>query len=176
MRTKKFIDVYDGLFDYEYRESLYFKISSMPFYLNGSDKSYGNSARGQIYSGVGPEFLAETKFEDTEAFAFLHRKYNLSGCEITQARINASNSAERNVVHSDNSAVTLLYYANPEWKLEWGGHTLFMDERLNEPKKLCLYKPGRLVMFDGSIPHMIQTPTIFCPTTRFSFVIQYRRK
>ena len=133
--------MYDGLFDFEYRNFLYSRISSAPFYLNGRDSPYASSSSGQIYSGLGPDFLAETRFEDSDAFAFLHKKYNLGDCEITQARINASNSAEKNAIHSDNSAVTLLYYANPEWNLEWGGHTLFMDERLNEPKKLCLYKP-----------------------------------
>jgi hypothetical protein len=52
---------------------------------------------------------------------------------------------------------TVLVYMNPTWHPEWAGETVFFDEDL-DAKYICQPRPGRVVMFDGRIPHTGRPP------------------
>ena len=93
-----------------------------------------------------------------------------------QCRINLSAPHQKNRIHTDEDALTLVYYVNPKWDFTWGGHTLFMDDLLQEAEYTCIYKPGRVVIFDGTIPHMIMNESSLCPDYRLTFAIQWKTK
>ena len=50
-----------------------------------------------------------------------------------------------------------------------------MDDLLQEAEYTCIYKPGRVVIFDGTIPHMIMNESSLCPDYRLTFAIQWRK-
>jgi Rps23 Pro-64 3,4-dihydroxylase Tpa1-like proline 4-hydroxylase len=53
---------------------------------------------------------------------------------------------------SNIPSMSFLYYLNLEWKKEWGGETIFADD--NENSEIAIdFVPGRIVLFDSSIPH-----------------------
>jgi len=52
--------------------------------------------------------------------------------------------------HNDGPVITCLFYINPEYNINEGGETQFLiDDNIVGIKA----KPGRLVIFDGKIPH-----------------------
>ena len=100
-------------------------------------------------------------FLDTLKEKKIDFNFDIFNSEIQQVRINLSTLHDVNRIHVDGrGSKTLLYYPNLKWEFEWGGHTVFLDDDLTDVEHCCVYKPGRLVLFDGSIPH-----TIFSPTT-----------
>jgi len=65
----------------------------------------------------------------------------------------------------------LLYYVNLEWKDGWHGETLFYSENLNKVEFCCPFTPGRLIVFDGSIPHTLRPQSIAAPNLRFTLTM-----
>lgn len=104
----------------------------------------------------------------------------LNNCEIDQIRVNLSTLHDDNRIHTDgsrmNDPITLLYYANTRWDTSWGGYTLFMNDELTEVEYCSIYKPGRVILFDGSIPHSVAAPTKTAESFRYTFVIQYKKR
>lgn len=170
--TGKSIAVYDDLFSYHERDKWFAFITGSFFKVNGGDSSTAYGSSWQLFSSFSEDDLLAMGFYSSAGFKHIDEIHGISKRRIKQIRVNMSYLGESNVVHTDTDGLTLLYYPNLDWKLEWGGHTLFMDDNLNNPEYTCLYKPGRVVVFDGSIPHMIMTPTAMANTPRFSFVIQ----
>lgn len=170
VRTKsgKTIEIYHNLFSYKERCDIYHFAKNLSFTVSGD----------HVYSKLTNQLACNLSKNDVEKIPFLTnplvqeviRKNNLSN--VFQCRINLSNCSEYNTVHYDNSKVTLLYYVNMEWKLEWGGQTLFLNEDLTKVEHCSLTEPGKLIVFEGSIPHMLVNPTIYAEESRFVFVLQ----
>tara|TARA_B100000287_G_scaffold402367_1_gene423220 strand:- start:1151 stop:1864 length:714 start_codon:yes stop_codon:yes gene_type:complete len=53
---------------------------------------------------------------------------------------------------------TVLVYMNPAWDPQWGGETIFYNDDL-DAVRLVQPRPGRVVIFDGRIPHTGRPPT-----------------
>lgn len=88
--------------------------------------------------------------------------------KLERAIVNLSYPTEPHWCHTHENQTVLLYYANPYWQEEHGGETLFMSEDLEEIEFASIYKPGRVIVFDGEIPHTIRPQSILAPTFRFS--------
>ena len=68
--------------------------------------------------------------------------------------------------------MTVLVYLNAEWMPNWGGETIFYDHNLDAAKVVSL-KPGRVVMFDGRIPHTGRAPNRVTPYNRYILAYKY---
>lgn len=80
-------------------------------------------------------------------------------------------------IHKDydseiSNAKTLLIYMNYEWKPEWGGHTVI--EKSEGEYVSILPKPGKAILFDGTLNHVGLEPTIHCNTMRVTVVYKMR--
>ena len=175
--NNKEIMVFDDLIPYATRSGIYRFINSSLFRPDGKDAGYPEDAgEYHLYSSYSKDDLNNMKFlEIPEIQPIL--KY-VEGYDIQQIRVNLSTLNDKNHFHSDGnntkaSIKTLIYYPNMKWNIEWGGHTLFADESISDIEYCTLYKPGRIILFDGSIPHCILPPTNLAPSYRYSFVIQY---
>lgn len=166
----KLLEVYDDCFTYNERTEWYKFVKNSFFKSDGSD--YDGTNKTQLYSSYSIEDIASMGFLNSPGFKKIDDEYQLLDRGIKQARVNLSPPSECATVHTDRDGLTLLYYANVEWDLNWSGHTLFMDDTLSEAEYTCLYKPGRVVLFDGSIPHMILSISPAVKTHRYSFAIQ----
>jgi hypothetical protein len=168
-RDEKLIRVYDDVFSYQEKCNLFRFFRSSLYRSDSGD----NNSEDQIYSNFSTLDVENSGIKNIENFKKIINNFDLANKNIKQIRVNLTTPAEKNRIHSDGFGITLIYYANLEWELDWGGHTLFLEETLQEARYVCFYKPGRIVVFDGSIPHMIMTPSNLCPTSRYSFVIQF---
>ena len=173
MSETKILDIHDNLFSFHERTQFYNFLRQSFYKTTGGDIYMANNNSEQLFSPFIETDVREMGFLDTDGYKNLCDKYNLTSMKVVQYRVNLSTVCDKNYIHIDNKGLTLLYFSNLNWEVSWGGHTLFMDDHLTEAKYTCLNKPGRVAVFDGSIPHMIMTPSFVCPEFRYSFVIQY---
>jgi len=173
LMSGKLLVVYDNLFSYHERKDWFTFIKNSLYKVDGiEDISYSNQPF-QLYSSYSKQDVDSMGFFNSNGFKQIDKDYQLSNKKVRQARVNLSPASERNNVHTDGNKLTLLYYCNLRWETNWGGHTLYMDDKLLDAEYACLYTPGRVVLFDGSIPHMIMSPTPTAELHRFSFAIQF---
>jgi SM-20-related protein len=70
--------------------------------------------------------------------------------------------------HTHKNQWSIIYYANLDWKPEWGGETLFYNDDHSEILYASVYTPQRLIIFDGEIPHTIRQQNYLAPHYRFT--------
>jgi hypothetical protein len=176
LSNSKEILIFDNLLNYETKVSLYNFIRQSLFNLNGGDNHYlENKGDFNLYSQFSKEDLSRMNFLNISEIK--HVLNLVDGYNIRQIRVNLATLNDKNRFHCDahnaKKCLTLIYYPNLQWNIEWGGHTLFANDDLSEIEYCSIYKPGRIILMDGNIPHCILPPTNLAPSYRFSFVIQY---
>lgn len=90
-----------------------------------------------------------------------------------RAYINHSIPGDAYHMHRDESAVTVLYYANLRWEAEWGGETIYFDED-SDARVVISPRPGRLVVARGAILHRGNVPARDCPEERLTIAYKLR--
>lgn len=172
----KEIHIYDELFDFREQTFFYNFMINSYFKFNKSDTSLLEN-RGEYglysdYSSTDVEKLGILSSKGSEVFLD-----KIAGLTLRQARINMSTLYDKNRFHIDTDfsgkAVTLLYYANLNWNIESSGHTLFSTDDREDIEFCIMYKAGRVVIFDSTIPHCILSPNTVSPAYRLSFALQY---
>ena len=98
----------------------------------------------------------------------LTRPYSLLVSYLQKSHFHVDNHPNEN-----QKVYTLLYYANLTWQNDWGGETVFLNKNADEVIYTSLYKPGRIIIFDSTIPHKPCTQTFNAPQFRFTFVTNY---
>ena len=96
---------------------------------------------------------------------------------LYSAYINCLKAGDTPGVHVDapywiEENKTVLLYLNPEWSPNYGGETIFYDHRL-EAQRIVSPIPGRVVMFDGRVPHSGRPPTNRYPINRYIISFKY---
>ena len=96
--------------------------------------------------------------------------------------INLGTISDSNQIHTDSecrysqrlsTSKTVLYYANTEWKHEYGGQTIFYDPNDISNSYIIDFIPGRLVIFDGEIPHNVLPRSLASPSYRFTVALKW---
>lgn len=91
------------------------------------------------------------------------------GYQIQRIYANGQTAGLDGRFHADSQQAgdfTLLVFAIPEWKPEWGGEFVLRPEG-REPIYI-LPKPNRALLFDATIPHMGRGPNRGCYELRVS--------
>ena len=90
----------------------------------------------------------------------LKEKYKLESIQL-----NGQSMGQKGTVHIDNGyndgKKTLMVFINSKWKSKWGGDFQLLEEYNDNAKiiKSIKYVPGRVILFDGNIPHRGLSPT-----------------
>ena len=66
---------------------------------------------------------------------------------------------------------TVIFFTNDEWNRDWGGETVFYEG--DEIAKSVLPKPGRVISFDGRIPHSGRPPITPSHRPRYITVMKF---
>ena len=92
--------------------------------------------------------------------------------------MNLATTSDFDTIHIDDNHLekpkTALYYPHPDWNIHWGGHTFFFNENLDSIEYTAAYKPGRLVIFDGSIPHCGSPPFASAQDKRYVVTCKFQ--
>ena len=96
---------------------------------------------------------------------------------LYSAYINVLKAGDTPGVHVDapywvEDNKTVILYLNPEWNPNFGGETVFYDHRL-EAQRIVSPIPGRIVIFDGRVPHSGRPPTNRYPINRYIMSFKY---
>ncbi len=144
--------VYDEVIPKEdiqiYRDILLYRC---PFFYGESDKA------GKPPSGLVCDFekIKLDKRFKTLLIDFINKIYEkdekIKNMKLFRVYLNYFSPNDNPLFHIDGQhLVTCLYYLNPEYDLDEGGETQFI---LDDEIKGIRSKPGRLVIFDGSLKH-----------------------
>ena len=110
------------------------------------------------YAGILPYF--EKCINETEWF---------TNNKLSKIILNLVRSDDVHYIHSHVGQQVLLYYVNLDWMDGWYGETLFYDSYdSNNVIFTSTYKPGRIILFDGNIPHAIRPQSVKAPKFRFT--------
>jgi hypothetical protein len=74
--------------------------------------------------------------------------------------------------HPGTNHLTALWFIAREWDMEWGGETLFFNSK-QDAEFVVSPRPGRLVIFDGSITHVGRPPNRICFAPRYTFAFKF---
>ena len=167
--------VYDNTFGFNRRLEILDFILNSVYRPTGSDVKdlVSRHSDYQMHSVFSEDDVKNIGFFDSDKIMEIASIHDLDRRQLKHARVNLGMLGEKNRVHTDGEGVTLIYYANIEWDVTWGGHTHFLNESADEIEMTVTNKSGRIVVFDGMIPHLINTPSVLSPIHRFTFALQY---
>lgn len=171
---KEKIWVFDNLFTFAERAALYefflgsrfsFDRGAFPFPEAGSNVF-------QLRSTYNDSDVKNSKFFDNQKVQAVLQNLNVDLFGMMSSRVNACLPSDVYLYHTDSpdvNCVTLLYFANLEWKPEWEGETIFAESDGKNIFYSASFVPGRLVAFNSSIPHKSSQPSFGAKYHRFVF-------
>ena len=170
------IDVLDNVFTLDSRTNFYKTIRDSKFKIGWEDTS---EIEYQNYKYLHSEYDSQDldrlgfadRLLDIEFGHHLFSQYNIQQCIV-----NLSKPGDFYLNHTHGSAKVLLYYANIRWKEEWSGETLFYNDNMQDILFASPYTPGRLILFDGNMPHTIRSQSSIAPQYRFTFTMFLLKK
>jgi hypothetical protein len=153
--NKPFINVIDNYFDqYSILESYYYFRDIVPWRFIGSGAD--NTRWRKFKYDLNFKNKIELKFKkETEAILKNSNYFDILKPERVYA--SASPYGTVNLPHKDyegTDGLTIMYYLNESWNLDFGGETVFYNEQNDEIQKSVIPKPGRVLFFDGNITHV----------------------
>ena len=126
---------------------LYRLLTSIDSYMS---KSNGERFFGSTLSEVDIKSLG---IFETAAFTSLSSMFNNK--KILRSWILCTTPSTKYLYHTDRhheASLTFLYYINDYWHPEWGGETIFCNDK-GEPEIAVECKPNRIVVFPSNVFH-----------------------
>ena len=157
--------ILDNLFDHKYLCELHEEVERAPFVpanianattwpyrTEGSHKLFGSF----LYRRVS-KYVLEYNCPSIIMNAFEYIMLEVLKQELTllSAHINLQISDQDGSYHTDGTP-QLVIFANSIWKKDWGGEFIYRDKAV---EKTIDFVPGRVIFFDGNIPHRGLAPT-----------------
>jgi len=91
--------------------------------------------------------------------------------------VNLVKSDDVHHIHTHRFNQVALYYINLNWQDGWYGETLFFDKfNTNNIVFASSFVPGRIVLFDGDIPHSIRPQSRIATKFRMTLSLFYISK
>jgi SM-20-related protein len=94
---------------------------------------------------------------------------------LVRGQVNVTTLGDVQFVHADvGVSVTAVYFANPEWHVDWLGELLFYDAAESEVVAAVTPKPGRMVVFESSARHRAGIPSVLCRIPRVTVALKFK--
>lgn len=168
--NNKTIKIYDNLFDLNYRQTLYNYVDTSRYVIGWSDTNIPEKQQYRnLHSNYNEDDLKTIQYlQILESVGILKE---VEGLELKRAVVNLSTPSDAHFIHSHPEKKVILYYANLEWQDGWHGETLFFEDNSREVVYASSYTPGRVIVFDGGIPHSIRPQSILAAKFRFTLAL-----
>jgi hypothetical protein len=102
----------------------------------------------------------------------LQTEFGFNWIDLQYVGLNSQTQEMHGTIHADchddnTQNLSFLYYPNEHWEKHWGGQLRFFEEVIagldnrKDGKQIAEvdFKPNRLVIFDGRVPHGADAPT-----------------
>ena len=172
------IEYFDNIIPFKTRHDILELCLSSSLYLGWSDRSkLGNAADDSnksipcLHSKWTEErinrsdilFYVDDCIQKTSWFKYKN---------LNKVILNVVRTDDVHYIHVHPNEFAVLYYVNLDWKDGWYGETLFYNpNNLDEIIHTSIYKPGRIILFDGEIPHAIRPQSSNAPKYRLSLTL-----
>lgn len=172
MTTGKEIHIYDNLLPLQLRDSIFGFIKNSMFRIGWQDGSHDEAVKHKYlystYSDLDTQSCGLLPYLHKTAIAEL-----IKDLKLEKSIVNLSVPTDTHFAHAHPEKLVVLYYANMKWEQHWHGETLFYTESLEDIELAIRYKPGRIVVFDASIPHSIRPQSIAADHYRFTYAMTF---
>ncbi len=174
----KDIIVYDGIFSQQELFEIYLHIDNRDYRKHNLDDVLHHNKQVDV------KWSSEIKNSEI-LFEILLSKYSTSISEIKDQKynllrtyVNYAVPGTVDLIHDDaphykKNHYTLLHYGNFTWHSNWHGETVFYDSNYSEILFTSVFKPGRIILFDSSIPHCARPPSKIAEYPRYSIVYKF---
>jgi hypothetical protein len=164
------LSAYDDLFTFAERDQMYDYALNLKYTVNRLNSEIPSQS-------AFPTLKASVPFIDLIKLNFLKREILdvIKNYRLRDAYVNLGTASDKYFFHVDSpfaEDLTLLYYVNTDWQDSWEGQTHFSNESGTLVNARVDFKPGRLVVFDSTIPHTSTKPTVDSGTFRYSLVLK----
>ena len=169
------IDIYDNIFTEDFRSDIYLKAITADYKIGWDDSSVFEHRQYPCLHHM----LDKQSWEQLDLVNRIQNhelRNQLEELSFVSATINLAVPSSVQFQHTHPQKYTLLYYINMEWKPEYYGDTLFFNDLGTEVEHTSLFKPGRVVFFDGNIPHTIRPSSHIAPSYRFTLFASFNEK
>lgn len=164
------IYIFDDYAPLRFREKAYQTFMNSYFFIGWSDSE-------DPAKKANDHFLHSSySFSDVSELGMIELLYSnsiitslLEGLTWKKSILNLSTTSDVNYIHSHDEKKVVLYYGNLEWKDGAHGETHFYNDNLKDIEFTSSYTPGRIIVFDGDIPHCVRPQSMIGPKYRFTF-------
>jgi hypothetical protein len=175
------IKIFDNVFDTSERISFYEFCRELNFQIIGKDSSLiEHQSDLTMVSIFTPEIYEKSSFSYFIKKKDERIKNILSNTQIHSCMLNLTTPSDNYYTHTDSvtgsEGYTLLYYANLDWNPNWFGETIFYNENLKDYEFVSPYIPGRIIIFDGNIPHCIRPQVFSASRFRMTLAIKFTKE
>ncbi len=164
------IDVYDNFFPTEVQKDIWYLLQRPRWSPHGGEIAHNPDSKKTKFWHM--DNLEKEDFFNTFLYDLICKNLNIN-YNIARIYANGQNGGQSGNYHIDDGDITFLYYPNPEWKVEWGGHLVFLNKEETETNKIVSYKPNRAVIFPSEIPHAVDGISRFYPLVRMSLAYKF---
>lgn len=169
------VHIFDGLVPFQLRNKAFAFAQNSNFTIGWMDSNCEDAKRhSYIHSSFTEQddanlglidFLKTTEVGDL-----------IEGLERRRTILNLSVPSESHFPHHHDNELIVLYYVNVGWRPEWHGETLFYSEDLSEIELALPYTPGRVVVFDATIPHSYRPQSTIADHYRFTLAMGFNKE
>ena len=173
----KDIHIFDDITPLRFRESAYQMFMNSFFRIGWSDS---DDPSRKVYDHFVHSNYSSQDVEKIGLFSIINSNPHivklLDTLEWKKTILNLSTMSDVNYIHSHAEKKIVLYYGNLEWKDGAHGETHFYSDDLKNIEFSSPYTPGRIIIFDGDIPHCVRPQSLIGPKYRFTLATIFDTK
>ncbi len=172
--SNKKIVIYDNLFSNQESLDIFLLLGNFPYFRTNIDLPIAGikDINTKFVSNIGQnDRLGQLLFEK---YTINIDELPMSDARIMNQYVNYSTFGTVDQLHSDATSFhidptyTILQYANFKWEVDWHGQTVFYTDDHSEIFFSSVVKPGRVLVFDSTIPHSATGPSKLAEYPRFT--------
>jgi len=161
------VQIWDDLIDDRFLLDLDEESNNYPWTLNNvaNRKSFPYRLKGShLLWGSNFPSLEKSPKKISDLYNFLINEVIQLPFNLKDIQLNGQSLGQNGTTHIDNSyntgEKTLMVFINFKWQKEWSGEFQLLEEYNDNAKilKSIEYIPGRIILFDGNIPHRGLSP------------------
>ncbi len=170
------IYIVDDFFSEHERACMSFWFASSNYKLNDIDKEDSKFSRHWVNHLIDIETIIKYTPQFEKIDSKIRNLYADANLTLFEIKAYLSTFGDLATYHQDSEmidTITVVVYFHNTWELDWHGEFIICDDQW-EPQ-LCVFpKPGRMIVFNGKLPHRAGAPTKTCFEGRKTLVFRYK--
>ena len=181
VENKKIIEIYDDIFSA--KELLHFHVYAQRSSYQLIRTSTGRREDAAICTLkcnlTHQQSLTDLKLISSHNFIYFLKIAAEKNLRLSRSYINLCTMEDLFPFHTDGfdeESLTMLYYMNTKWDPMWEGETHFGNESMTEIVATSSFIPGRIAIFNPTIPHKSSQPSSLAGQFRFTYAMFFVSK